>query len=619
MFNGFMKKNYIYVILGIMILLQTSHIIYCFEVKKKDFHSDEIWSYGPANCYDMPFFYSEKPKDGVLNHYHEWISGYEMDSYMTVREGQRFAYAAIYRNVSQDLHQPFYYWLLNTICSFFPNVFSWWFGFGLNLFFFIGSQILLYLFIKKVTGNTFLALLTCFIYGFNQGAVDNYIYIRMYSMITFLGLLTCYLHSMMWSDESRTKKVLPVICVVTIIGGLTHVYFYVFAFIVSACFCFYYLFRKKFKQLFLYAGAMLSAVAVSFLIYPYTITHSLLYTDANSETVAYGGFWFELRYLKNYISQELTGIELSVLPSYFWIYFAEVLIVAAAILIPLAFLLRKEAWFWNGIRKMVNGCKWICQKVRENVNLMIVTSGVTALFVICVTAMVSRIFAMGNSATRYVFHIYPYLFLIIILTAYGLACLLAEGVGRIAEKKKKTAYKAVKTLLVVLSCAAIIFSNIFSSKEFYFDYGDSIDFYLSDMPRKANYILQVKDINVWLLDSVCNSLYGIENIFAVRKEEIPGYADEMNSLKSEAPVYLIMEIPNLADVAGDDEENNVMKLDEELAQMISGTFNIEDERVQKFISKYREFYSSLDISDEFTYMGISEIFGRYVFVFRIRS
>lgn len=618
MIKEFVKKNSVYCILAVMILLQTAQIIYCFEVKKKDFHSDEIWSYGPANSYEMPFFYSENPGKNVLNHYNEWVSGEELDSYLTVRKGERFAYAMIYRNVSRDLHQPVYYWLLHTICSFFPDVFSWWFGFGLNLVFFVGSQILLFLFIRRVTGNEFFALLTCFVYGFNQGAIDTYIYIRMYSMITFLGLLTCYLHTMLWENGAKMKKILPAICVVTLIGGLTHVYFYVFACTVSACFCFYYLFRKRFRWMFCYAGAMLGAVAVSFAIYPYTITHSLHYTERNMQgtKVGYGGFWFELRYLKSYIGKELAGIKLSVRPSYFFIHLTEVLLASIVIIVPLVFLLRKEVWFRNGCAKAFAGVKRLLYIAKSRVNLIVIASAATVFAVVWITAAVSRPFAMGASATRYVFHIYPYLLFVALYVFYGIVVLVCFGISALIKKGEQVVMPVAKGLCCMLLCCLMWFSAQYSVKVFYFNY--DVDFYLNEMPREANYILQLKSGNRWLLDSVSNSLYGIENIFPVLQEEVLLFGEEMDALASDAPVYLIMGIPEWKEMLDDADADADVKIDDEFTQMLDDATDIESEGVQRFLASYKEFYSSLEISSEFTYIGLSEIFGRTVFVFRLR-
>lgn len=621
MIKEFVKKNSVYCILAVMILLQTVQIIYCFEVKKKDFHSDEIWSYGPANSYEMRYFYSQYPSQNILSHYNEWVPGEELDSYLTVRKGERFAYGVIYRTLAEDLHQPVYYWLLHTICSFFPDVFSWWFGFGLNLVFFIGSQILLFLFVRRITGNELLALLTCFVYGFNQGAIDTYVYIRMYSMMTFLGLLTCYLHTMLWENGARMKKILPAICVVTLIGGLTHVYFYVFACVVSACFCFYYLFTKKFRRMFGYAGAMLGTVAASFVIYPYTVTHSLLYTEQNMQgtNMGYGGFWFEFRYLKSYIAKELTGIELSVMPSYFFIHLTEVMLICAVIIVPLAFLLRKEVWFQTGVKKLYAGIKKLLCIVKSKVNLMVITSAAVVLVSVCMTAVVSRPLVMGQPATRYVFHIYPYLFFVTLYAFYGIMLLVCRGVALLIKKRQKNGIRIENGLCCLLACVFLFFSCRYSAKVFYFAY-DAIDFYLNEMPREANYILQLKDKDRWLLDSVSNSLYGIENIFAVRQEEALLYGREMNCLQSDAPVYLIIEKPEWKEMLSDtDEEGTDVELNDDFAKMLDESVNVENESVKKFLAKYQEFYSSLEISSEFTYIGLSEVFGRSVFVFRLRS
>lgn len=609
------KKNWIYVILAVLILAQSAYIVYCFAAKKKDFHSDEIWSYGPANSYETPFFYTDNEWKNM--HTNEWLPGRLMDEYLSVEEGERFAYAHVYKNTSKDLHQPLYFFLLHTVCSFFPGQFSWWYGFILNMAFFVTAQIFLFLLVRKITNNEFFALMICFTYGFSQAAVNTYVYIRMYSMITCLGLISAYLHAVLYKEPDKMKKVLPLIWLVTVAGGMTHSFFLAFAGILSACFCFYYLFKRDVKCLLVYAPVLLSAAAAVLVLYPSTVGHAQTYGERNNLLNGYGGLWFEYGFLISFMCDEMFGIKTLTLVSYWDIYFVEILLVILIIACPACFLCRKEEWFRRGMKKMLNTIRNLPCRIIKQCNGIAIILAVVSYGVILVTARVAHVFFMGKIATRYVFMIEPYIFIVLFMLIGYFLNLIGKFIMKKLHFRKETMMKhATAVLLAVMACLIPVNTYYNSSKGYYFDYGNDIDFYLTEMPRNANYIFALK--NNWLLDCLCGSMRGIENFFATEYTDLFSVSDELIQLQSKDEVYLIFDIPSVNDLLDSTEE--VITLDEEYFELMKNASDIENKTVKNFLNKYEEYFHNMEeICNEFTYMGISEVFGRRVFVFRIRS
>lgn len=612
------KKVWTYVLLAVMIVAQVSYITYCFAVKKKDFHSDEIWSYGPANSYETPFFYATD--DWADQNSNEWLSGSVMTDYLSVQEGEQFAYGKIYENTSRDLHQPLYFFVLHTICSFFPEQFSWWYGFALNMVFFVIAQIFLFLLVRKVSKSDFLALLVCFAYGFSQAAINNYVYIRMYTMMTCLGLILAYLHAVIYKNPEKMKKILPIIWIVTVAGGLTHSFFLAFAGLLSACFCFYYLFRRDWKHLLAYAVVQLSAAGMVFLTYPHTLGHVQTYESRNNLNSGYGGFWFEYRYLIMHMCAELFGIEVSPFTSYFWIHVTEVLLVLLITVVPASFLLRNEKWFRSMAKDIWCGIKGLPKWLKTRCDWMTIMLALTAYGVVLVTARMAHVYMMGPMSTRYVFMVEPYIFMVLILLLFFVLDVLVKIIKWIAVRAEKTIKEAVCVIakkvtgvVIVLLMLVNIFFN--ATESFYFEY-DYVDFYLEEMPREANYILLLREY--WLLDSACHSLYGTENFFAARYDNAFLLSDEFSKLKSDKPVYLIMDIPKINEIYNP-KENEILDVEKDYEKKIGETMDVENEGVAEYLEVYKVFFGKLPFCEEFTYVGISEIFGREFFVFCLRQ
>ena len=142
------KKYFIHIALSLIILLQLVNITNIIVNKKIAFHSDEIFSYGLANSFYEPYLETDSVRDrigeGHLNNIGHWISSDIIRKYVTVQKGEQFRYDSVWYNQSKDRHPPFYYSVIHTISSFFPDVFSYVFGFAVNFVCFVITQIFLY-------------------------------------------------------------------------------------------------------------------------------------------------------------------------------------------------------------------------------------------------------------------------------------------------------------------------------------------------------------------------------------------------------------------------------------------------------------------------------------------
>lgn len=246
----------------ILILIVQAVVIIWFGVQKQGYFIDEIYSYGLSNGYYKPFItsYGEEIFD-------QWADKGVIEDYMTVQEGQRFAYGSVIHNQSQDVHPPLYYLLLHTVSSFFPGEYSKWFGIGINLVCFGISGIFLWLTGRRMMNSKWLGLVPVIVWGFSAGAVSYTIYIRMYMVMTMFTILSAYLHGKMARTWQRPKELIMLFCV-TVCGILTQYYFIIFAFYLSAAYCLLKLFHRAVKQAAVYALVMFGAVGTSVFIFP---------------------------------------------------------------------------------------------------------------------------------------------------------------------------------------------------------------------------------------------------------------------------------------------------------------------------------------------------------------
>lgn len=334
-------------------ILICTFLVVIIGLCRNQWHIDEVYSYGLSNSYDKPFFFHwfggiENTDDGEDNggilddeervFIYQWHSSDEFREYITVQPDERFSYANVYKNQTLDVHPPLYYFLLHTICSFFPDMFSKWFALVPNIWFYVLSLIVLYKIVKELTASENKSLIVMAFWGLSRGALNNVIFLRMYMLLTLLTLVSSYLHITLIKNEKLSAKLVILIAITNLAGFLTQYYFYVFAFFIAAVTCFILLLRKKPKYLLIYAGAVLTSVAGALLIFPTTIIHvtggAHGETAMNSLSIIWSLFPKQLSFIQ-YILQDCLGINLHENNSMFSSILSLVLSVCALVLFVL--------------------------------------------------------------------------------------------------------------------------------------------------------------------------------------------------------------------------------------------------------------------------------------------
>ena len=202
-----------YMILAGIILIQLLYSTFMFVYKKNGTHSDEIWSYGLANSYYKPFVYLP---DGIYQDEYrggyegsditgKWIDGKVMNDYVTVQKGERFTYGSVYHNQVLDHHPPLYYSILHTICSFFPDRFSLWYAYAINIVSMVFIQIFLFKIMKMLSGSDKTALICCLLYGGGVGALSTMMFLRQYGFMTMLITMIWYWNLKMYRSYDKEK------------------------------------------------------------------------------------------------------------------------------------------------------------------------------------------------------------------------------------------------------------------------------------------------------------------------------------------------------------------------------------------------------------------------------
>ncbi len=264
-FAAFVKKNYIYLLLALIICLQVGLAIF-WNCRRESFHLDELWSFGLANSNYHPHIFSNSALDKG------WINSDYIKDYLVVDDDHRFDYASVIDNQKHDVHPPLFYIVLHTVCSFFPGTFSSWFAVIPNLIFFILSLIVLFKLSKLLLKNDVVSLAVVLFYGFSNAGISTAIYIRMYMLFTLFALLYMYIHVKMITKNEQTTGNLVALSLILFAGFMTHYYFIIIVFLISMFYSLWLLVRKQWKTFLKYAAFILAPLLLVAVLYPTAYT-----------------------------------------------------------------------------------------------------------------------------------------------------------------------------------------------------------------------------------------------------------------------------------------------------------------------------------------------------------
>ncbi len=276
------KSKKIFFIGMVLLLCLQIIVLFYYGSRKAGYHEDELYSY-----------YSSNKTAGLFVNDREWTTGENFHNELVVLPGEQFRYGVVKQMQSWDVHPPFYYYLLHTVCSLTPGVFSKWQGISVNLLGFVISFILLAYAayftavypismqpgISDSEKQTYrkrgyiLAGTVCAMWGFGAAVISGVMFIRMYQWLTVFVLLCLCLHLRAIVRKKESRSFYLLLALTVFFGFLTQYYYIIFHFFLGAGFCLYLLKEKKWKSLIAYVGTCAAAFGATLVYYPSALSH----------------------------------------------------------------------------------------------------------------------------------------------------------------------------------------------------------------------------------------------------------------------------------------------------------------------------------------------------------
>lgn len=588
------KKSIIYnIILAMIIAVGLSSIIYCFSVKKEGWHSDEVWSYGFANSYYEKEIYLDS--DNTERNVNEWVDSSVIRDYIEVNDGERFKFDSVYNNQVEDLSPPLHSMVLHAICSLFPNTFSWWYSFSINIVAYLITMIYLFK-VCKILKNEKLGLICCFMYGLSLAARDTYIYLRMYAMCTALTMI--YLYNLVkWLKRDDRKnmftKNLVGIFVATLSMFLTHYYMISLVGVITLCVCVWLLCEKKIKNALIYGGMQFASLAVSFGLFPSAIKMFLSHQEGVStyieSTTSNIHFAVKIRILFNFIFYKLYGIFVPVTYDFLWLkVIILIIIMMIIILLPLLFLLRNTQIIisLNAIVKKAWGKLILVFVKSEKIYWVICIAIVCQMFIVASTA---QIVEMGSAGNRYIMYIYPLVTLLVGTIVYDIV--------RVVHNNK------ISNVLLVLVLVGVLVVNISTrckDTDYYFKenvHGVSLK---QAVEKKDCFFLASDD---WAIAYMSPILLDSKKYFQTSMGKYKSYVKEYENVNKD-DVVLIVDVTRLKSTIG------IAKMAENGDEVLK--------KVQKEYDDVLQFYKEVYSANTVEKVSEQKVFGRAMeaYVFR---
>ena len=295
------SKRTTFFIMSLIILAGICATVFSVSLKK-GMHVDEYYSYGLSNYSgDDIFMHVDlgKTYDDPAQPFLE---------YMAVQPGNGFSYGNVWKKQSADVHPPFYYVILHTICSLFPAKFSIWFAAVINIAFFGGIIFLTYLTMKRLAMRRTTAMTAALFCALAGGLLQINTFLRMYTMLMFYTSLLTWLHVKYYENQPLRFFIYYPLTILS--GMLTHYYFFIFLFLQGMYFGISLLVRRHWKSALLYLAETLTAMAAAVIIFPAMITH--IFTgyrgkESLDNLASSSGYIDSLRDFLQIINKNLTG------------------------------------------------------------------------------------------------------------------------------------------------------------------------------------------------------------------------------------------------------------------------------------------------------------------------
>lgn len=588
------KLHWQYVVLAVIIALSLAQIIIYFAFFKQGYHSDEIWSYGYANSFYQKDIHIDE--DGNLTHMNEWTDTQVLKDYIEVNKGERFRYDSIYHNQILDLSPPLHSMVLHTICSFFPDKFSRWYSFSINIVSFVIAMIFLFKSATLLKNENF-ALCCCALYGFSMGARDTYIYLRMYAMGTAMTMILLYNVIRYLQRYNKEKKIvnrnLAAIWIVSLLSFLTHYHLVAFMGIMTALICLYLLCKKQIKAMFAFGFSMLAVFGLSVAVFP----SMLQKTSGNiADVQQYLNYTFEIRMriLTNFISKKVFNIYIDPIKSGLGRIILLCIAFGIIVCIPLIIYLRHSSFMnrlYSGLKGVIQHPIKVFKKCIGKINRLYAIILVTIICQMVVVGQTTKLYGMGSMEDRYLFNLYP----LAVIVGMGLIYSIIFKVCPKYNWKKKI-YAAVTIILVGV--------NIYNCTQ----YGDYL-FRRIGSPDIEDEIANTECIYVrsspWMLTTMAPTFISVKEFAQVQYEDFEKIRQLYKERKNKGPVTVVIDtsftssyVENMntsllkGEIENNSEIENKRKLYENMIQLLE---DLEPETEMKELTEQMIFSRKMEV------------------------
>lgn len=595
--------------LVVLICVHLLLIVGLFMFVKREYHSDEVLSFGIANDSVAPNLYVDK-KGYVIN-YGEWLSGEVAFNRITVQEEERFHFEIPYNNALYDMHPPFGYMLIHAVSSLFPNQFSFWFFIPFNLFALIIIDVFIYRIMKlfKLSDNT--ALLTIVMYALCMGGISTMMFIRMYALLTAFSVMIVYYSLRVYQQRTIHWKDVIALIVVNALGGFTAYEYFVFAFFVALFVCVLCLFGKHIKLFFSYGFSMLAGVLLALAAFSHVF---LATSDVLSGNGLVGGqklpYFMQLKMILSVLLHDIFGFGPDPYRPFPLLRCLIIVLYIIVVLCPLYWLLRKEEKFLDFKSKIKRYMNEKSSEFCKEIKMSSVLIGLCAFVCVCFVALMNgviSIIAMGEFVLRYFYLIYPFLciiftvFVVMVVKTFIKSNLLKHFIGA----------------LIVFVCCCLTYVTSTTG----FLGPENLEGENIQQVRNA-YILFVLDNNS-RIERLCHIIDPSNHFYMLNYIDIEQVRDNVYEVPEDVPVYMVVtgslyekeEAQKKAAEQLETEEQQDMET--QIAKEITEEMAIEMDG-PTYMEKLQDFLKDASICDHVEQIGVERTLNSTFYYYRLR-
>ncbi|GAB7140602.1 hypothetical protein RsTz2092_05520 [Deferribacterales bacterium RsTz2092] len=264
---------------AIIVAIQLMFVAYYRDQAKGNI-GEEILSYIKANRAETESALTATTDLGVYKNWGSgsiWHSSQELFNSVTAQPNERLSHLNELR-ARLTAHSPTHRIQLHLVSMLFPNTFSYWLGVLLNIPYYLGTCILLYVISRRFLSGR-LALLPLVFYGFSAAGIYIPIFARSYTLATFFCVLLVYLLLDILDGSRLTKRFYVLLALTFFLGFDAHNYFLLWLAGMSVVPVVILFRQKRFLNIARCAVALTIGFVMYmlFVAYPFEDAHTVLY------------------------------------------------------------------------------------------------------------------------------------------------------------------------------------------------------------------------------------------------------------------------------------------------------------------------------------------------------